>query len=39
MLETIITICLIPLALGAVFIAAAMVVGIIKGIKKSFKKN
>ena len=39
MLETIITIILIPFAIGAIFITGAMIVGIVKGIKQAFKKK
>ena len=39
MLETIITIILIPFALGAVVLTGAIVVGVCKTIKQAFKKN
>lgn len=39
MLEVIVGIILIPLAIGAIFISSAMIVGIIKGIKKGDRKK
>ena len=39
MLETIITIILIPFALGAIIFTGAIVVGVCKAIKNAFKKN